>query len=138
LVAVAALVLVLPLVSSAQIPGRQSHEFLLKYAHFSPTEFLATERGQTVAKILATNVETEVATFGMVSVQVPAEYFVERLRDIESFKRSPEVLEIGRFASSPCLEDLDRLDIDPADLAALKRCRVEPLLHLLARAGCLP
>jgi len=123
-VAAAALVLVHALVSPAQTPGRQSHEFLLKYAHFSPTEFLAAERGQTIAKILATKVETEVAAFGMVSVQVPVEYFVERLRDIESFKRSPEVIEIGRFASTPRLEDLERLTIDPVDLAALKRCRV--------------
>ena len=69
-------------------------------------------------------IKVEVAAFGMVSVQVPVEYFVERLRDIESFKRSPEVVEIGRFASSPRLEDLERLTIDPVDLAALERCRV--------------
>jgi hypothetical protein len=61
---------------------------LLKCAHFSPAEFVAAERGQAVAKIIATKVETEVAAFGKVLVQVPVEYFVERLRDIESFKRS--------------------------------------------------
>jgi hypothetical protein len=47
-----------------------------------------------------------------------------RLRDIESFKRSPELVEKGRFASSLRLEYLGRLTINPADLAALKRCRV--------------
>src|SRR5213593_428279 len=72
-VGAAALVLVLAVVSPAQTPGGQSQEFLLKYAHFSPTELLAAERGQTVAKILATKVETEVAAFGMVSIQVPVE-----------------------------------------------------------------
>ena len=41
------------------------------------------------AKILATKVKTEVAAFDMVSVQVPSENFVVRLRDIEGFMRSP-------------------------------------------------
>jgi len=89
--AAAALMLVLALASPAQITGPQSHEFLLKYAHFPPTEFVAAERGQTVAKILATKVETEVAAFGMLSFQMPAEYFVERLRGIEGFMRSRRI-----------------------------------------------
>jgi hypothetical protein len=123
-VAAAALVLVLASASPGQIPGKSSRDFLLKYANFSQTEFVTAEKGQTVAKILTTKFEAEVAAFGMVAVQVPADYFVGRFRDIESFKKSPEVLEIGKFSSTPCLEDLARLTIDPADLAALKRCRV--------------
>ena len=41
------------------------------------------------AERLATKVKTKGAAFGMVSVQVPAEYFVERLPGIEGFMRSP-------------------------------------------------
>jgi hypothetical protein len=42
------------------------------------------------AKLLATKIKTKVAAFGMVSVQVPAEYFVERLRGSGLF-RSPRI-----------------------------------------------
>jgi hypothetical protein len=42
------------------------------------------------AERLATKVKTKGAAFGMVSVQVPAEYFVERLPGIEGFMRNPK------------------------------------------------
>ena len=52
------------------------------------------------AKLPATKIKTKVAAFGMVSVQVPAEYFIERLRGIEDFMRSPE--DINFIASVLC------------------------------------
>ena len=52
------------------------------------------------AKILAAEVETEVAAFGMLSFQMPAEYFVERRRGIEGFVKSPE--DINFIASVLC------------------------------------
>ena len=76
----------------------------LNKANFRPTASKALTRYYSMpklaAKILATKVETEVAAFDMVVVQVPTEHFVERRRGIEGFMRSRK--DINFIASVPC------------------------------------
>lgn len=98
------------------------------------SELATVERGQPVAKILDVKEKREVAAFGIVRVQTPRPFFVERFRDIEQFKRSAAVLQIGRFSDPPRSEDVRDLIIDPVDIDSMRTCRVGDCDVRLSRA----
>src|SRR5688572_10505174 len=109
-------------VSAAQ-PGLFVDELLRGEMRFSVAELRALEAGSAVIKSLETPVRQELAHFGVVYVDAPAERFVERFRDIERFERGAGILQIGRFGSPPRLEDLASLTLPAKDAMALARCR---------------
>jgi hypothetical protein len=59
-----------------------------------------------------------------VLVCVPADFFVDRFRDIESYKNGAAILEVKKFSDPPKKEDLRQLTIDKDDLADLRNCKV--------------
>ena len=65
----------------------------------------------------------EVAAFAIMRLDVPADFFIERVRDIINFKKSDNVLQIGKFSNPPRLEDLAGLTLDQVDIDAIKECR---------------
>jgi hypothetical protein len=104
----------------------QSNSFLsnlLRREEFSAADIRAVERGDAVVKALDTEVRQELAYFGVVHVDAPADRFVERFADIETFERGRGVPQIGRFGVSPRLADLASVTLPAKDVAALERCR---------------
>jgi hypothetical protein len=65
----------------------------------------------------------EITTFGVIKVRCTADTFVARLKDIERFKASEYVLQIGRFQPQPSVQDVRPLAFDPDERAALRTCR---------------
>ena len=90
---------------------------------FTPSDVADLERGRIVKRGLDAGAAGEVAVVGAVRVNARAEAFVERVRNIEEFKRGPEIIQIGRFSNPPTLNDLDRLTIGKDDFD-LRKCRV--------------
>jgi hypothetical protein len=109
--------------AASRAPEREPHNFLRRYIGFSEDEIRAMERGKIVAKVLDTGEEREIASFGVARLAVPQAFFVEKFRDIGKFKRSDEVMQIGKFSDPPRLEDLSELRFESEDLEAIKRCR---------------
>ena len=64
------------------------------------------------------------AAFAIMRLDVPAEFFIDKVRDIVNFKKSDNVLQIGKFSDPPRLEDLAGLTLDAVDIEAIRRCRV--------------
>ena len=58
-------------------------------------------------------------------LDVPEDFFLERVRDIVNFKKSENVLQIGRFSNPPQREDLAGLTLDDVDIEAIKECRAK-------------
>jgi hypothetical protein len=106
-------------------PAAQSRaEILLRQnAGLSAADLLALDAGVAVIHTLKTPVREELAHVGAVHINAPSERLVERFRDIERFERGPGVPQIGRFGSSPRMEDLALLTLPAADLKALAMCR---------------
>src|SRR5262249_31115747 len=82
---------------------------------FSPSEFLDIDRGRIVRHTIPSGVAGEVAVVGGVRIRASKESMLEAVRDIERFKKNPDVLEIGRFSQPPTIHDLDRLSVDAND-----------------------
>jgi len=96
---------------------------LLRQERFSAADFRALDAGSAVVKSLDTPVRQELAHFGAVHIDAPAERFIDRFRDIERFEKGPGIPQIGRFLSPPRLEDLASLTLPAKDVTALAGCR---------------
>jgi hypothetical protein len=114
------------LILSGQAPATNAalypNEFLQKYAGFDRSDLADVARGEAVAKSLDAD-SSEVAICASVRVAVPVSFYVGRFREIESFKRSENVLQVGRFSSPPSVGDLVGLTLEPKDVSDLKTCR---------------
>jgi hypothetical protein len=110
--------------ASAQAGADEPAGFLRKHAAFSGAEFAALGRNEPVSKILQSKNGTEVAPFGAGRVNVPLDFFLEKYRDIASFKKAPEVLQIGKFGKVPAISDLDGLTLEHSEIESLRKCRV--------------
>jgi len=108
----------------AQPKKEEPLSLLRKYAHFSQADEAEWAEGAPVVKLLGTSRTAEYGLLGVVRVRCTADHFIGRLRDIASFKKSKEVLQIGKFQSPPILEDLDALSLEPEDLESMKKCRI--------------
>jgi hypothetical protein len=98
--------------------------FLRKQLAFTAADLSALESGQIVVRLPKTAETREVAAFAIGRLDVPAGFFVKRMRDIVNFKKSDNVLQIGKFSDPPRLEDLANLTLDPAEVESMRRCRV--------------
>jgi hypothetical protein len=97
--------------------------FLSTQLRFSARELADLEAGRIVARSLPAGVSGEIAALGAIRIDVRREVFLARFRDIEHFKRGPEILEIGRFSNPPALSDLASLTITRQD-GDFRDCRV--------------
>jgi hypothetical protein len=106
----------------AAIP-QDSLPFLRKYIRASDADLRRLERGGVLTKTLDAPDGKEVTSFGVIRVTCTADIFAARVRDIERFKASEYVLQIGRFKAAPSLEDVASLTLDPGDRDAMRSCK---------------
>ena len=91
---------------------------------FTESDLYALRNGETVARILPTDIQREVAVCGLVPLKAPADMFLDSFRKNLVRKSSSAILEIGAFSQTPALQDLQALTIDERDIDDLKACRV--------------
>lgn len=82
-------------------------------------------RGAVLAEQLPAQDDREVAVLGAVLVGIAPEAYMRRLRDIKTFKRSPQVEAVGVFSGRPSLTDLNGLELTADEARSLKACRAE-------------
>jgi hypothetical protein len=99
--------------------------FLASAFGLSPAEIGRIDGGQVVSRTLDVENRREIATLGIVRIRTAPSTYVERLVDIETFKRTDGILQIGTFSSPPQPEDIAPLTIDNDDLKDLRECRVD-------------
>jgi hypothetical protein len=100
-----------------------NEEALLKRLGFSAQELQKINRGEVVGRTTDADASA-VALVVAGTIAVPVAFYLEKFRTIESFKKSPEIHQIGRFGEVPSVEDVAGLTLDPADVNDLKGCRV--------------
>ena len=108
----------------AQNSVSEFHNILREKIALQETDFSALQQGQTVVKLLPAKDKREVAVSGLVSLQVPAEAFLQSFRESMARKSNPAILEIGRFSTQPTLDDLNDLTMEHRDIEDLKSCVV--------------
>lgn len=102
----------------------QGIDSICKLAGLTKDEWKAAQAGQVVAKVLETNYKRELAVAGVARVQVSTACFLDQFRDIENFKKSPAVRQIGKFNTPISSGDLSGLTLEPQDVDALRHCKI--------------
>jgi hypothetical protein len=102
----------------------EPQNFLRQELGITTVELAALEKGQIIAKLPKTSETREVAAFAIMRLDVSEDFFIEKVRDIVNFKKSENVLQIGKFSNPPRLEDLADLSLDPVDIEAIRRCKL--------------
>lgn len=97
--------------------------FLRDRMGFSRGEIDDVRAGRPVAKNLRSAGPEDVNIFGALRLTGPPEAYINRLRAIDTYEKSLNILQVGKFHEPPALSDLDGLTLEPADLAALQNCR---------------
>ncbi|HET6897278.1 MAG TPA: hypothetical protein VFK70_02980 [Vicinamibacteria bacterium] len=115
------LALALPPALHAQEPPPRP--FLRKVIQLDDAQLAAMERGEVVTKMLPSPEKAEIAAFGVVKAAGTMDQLITLARDVQKFRKVPEIPEMGRFSTPARVEDLKGLTHPPADIAALKRCR---------------
>ena len=95
---------------------------LLKEVGLSASDLVKIGHGEIVGRTTDAD-SSAVALVVAGPVAVPPAFYIEKLRAIESFKTSPEILQIGQLGPSPAASDLARMTLDGADVEDLKECR---------------
>jgi hypothetical protein len=96
---------------------------LLKELGFSAQDLQKIHRGEVVGRAMEAD-SSAVALAVAGTIAVPADFYLQKFRAIESFKKSPEILQIGRLGPTPSADELASLTLDPADVNDLKGCRI--------------
>lgn len=108
----------------AQAPVIDLDHFLGRHIGLDAVSIQAVKNGSIVTKRLPSDDGREIAVFGIARVAFPAEFLSSRFRNIELFKKSYAVPEVGRFGETPSLSDLAGLSVPRKDLEDLERCRI--------------
>ena len=97
--------------------------FLRLYIRASDSELRRLDRGDAITRTLQSPDSREITTLGAIRVACRADTFFSRVRDVERFKASEYVLQIGRFAATPSPADVAALELDEEDRRDLRVCR---------------
>jgi hypothetical protein len=123
-IAVCAMIVLGTNAALAQDSLAEFHKILRDKATFEETDFAAVGQGETVVRLLPAKDTKEVAVCGLVSLQVPAETFLQSFRESMTRRSNSAILEIGRFSGTPTPADLQALTFEDRDIDDLKECAV--------------
>ena len=115
----------LAVLAPAVAPAEESTTlaFLRKVIQLDDGQLAAVEKGEVVTKQLHTTDKPEVAAFGVVKTSGTVDQLLAVARDVQRFRKCPQVPEMGLFSSPAKLTDLEGLDYPPDDISALKKCK---------------
>jgi hypothetical protein len=95
---------------------------LLTEIGFSAHEIAKIARGETVAR--TTQADSSAVALAVAStIAAPMAFYLERFRDIEVFKKAPEIVQIGRFSRDPSASEMTACTLEQSDVNDLKSCR---------------
>lgn len=118
----------------AATPDEPTARTLLERVGFTRHEIERINKREIVAR--TNDAEgSEVALAVATIMEVPAAFYLEKFRAIESFKTSPEVKQIGRFGRTPSAAEIAPLLLEEEDVDDLRDCRLDGCGLKLDAAG---
>ncbi len=113
--------LVLMTSAGGQQRDSEPHAFL-RGLGFSQEQTARVDHGEIAVKVLKTH-KHEAGAVAVVRMNVPQEFFIARVRDIERHKKSEAVLIARKFSEPATPEDLSELTLPAQDSRSLQTCQ---------------
>jgi hypothetical protein len=111
-------------VTSVAQPPSRFNAFLRERAAFSASDIGALDRGKILVYLPRGSERSEVVSLGVMRLDIPADFLVAQKRNIVAFKKSSNVLQVGRFSNPSRIEDLAAMVIEPDVIDSLRQCKV--------------
>lgn len=96
---------------------------LARDLQFSAGDLADLEHGKIVKHTLKGGGAGEIGVVGATRVNAPKARLLDRVRDVATFKRGPDVVQIGTFSTPPVEADLAALTVGAGDFD-VRSCRV--------------
>ena len=96
-------------------------EFLRSTGGFSAADLQSLDRGEPVARVLATD-RREVAIAGAIRIHATVDRVLAHYRDVSLLGRSTVVEQVGTFGTRPAPADLRALTLEDYDLEKIREC----------------
>lgn len=97
--------------------------FFSPSVRLTPADLAELDGGSVIVRSLPAD-DGHLAVFAATRISAPPAALFGWTREIAALKRGPMVLAVGRFSDPPSLADVRALSLEPAELDALRRCRV--------------
>jgi len=92
---------------------------------FTAPELTELDKGKVLVKLPKTPETREVAVFAVMPIDVTADVFTEKVRDIVNFSKSEHLLQTGKLSNPPRVDDLANLTFEKSDIDSLRSCRAK-------------
>jgi hypothetical protein len=109
------------LVSAAPVP-KDVASYLEGAAQFPHDRIAALEAGEVIVKT-ATEEKGEVSVTGAARIRTTKEQIQRYFDQYMRYEDGSVVLQVGRFSNPPVLQDVSRLQLESADIEALRTCK---------------
>ena len=115
--------LVICAVASAAAGAQTTPGALQRLTMLDEKQMTAIERGEAVAITIDASEKAEIATLGVVRLEVPRSFYVDHVRHLTAFLATGATSESGSFSEPARLDDVASLALDPSDARALEKCQ---------------
>lgn len=107
----------------AQNAVPQLDDYLRSTIKLSANQIADARKGRVVSKLLPTDINRDVAVFGIVGIHVARDAYVARLHDVKSLIAT-RAQQFGIIGDPTTAADLQGMAVDPSEWRDLKSCRV--------------
>ena len=119
--------LIAAVASTAPAIADQPQDLVRSFLHdrmgFTRGDIDDVRAGHPVAKNLRSAGPEDVNIFGALRLTGAPEAYIRKLRAIDTYEKSLNIIQVGKFHDPPVLSDLDGLTLEATDLTALQTCR---------------
>ncbi len=106
--------------SQAQEGHPALRSFLVEKEILDENELKALAKGRAIAKIVQAKEDRETAVVGIIRIDVPLEFFLQRYSDLSGLHSRDGILQIEKVRAPPSLDDFAALRFPEKDLKDLK------------------
>jgi len=97
--------------------------FFKEYIGLKDDEIASIEGGKPVAKVLSTQMPSEVAVFGAIRISASPEEFLKAVETLDYLQNSPSYLAVRQISSPPKQSDFEGFVLEDQDIKDLQNCR---------------
>ncbi len=107
---------------SAETSSTDAIAFLQSNWRISANDIQTIRGGDPIGKVLKSNVDGEIAILGAIKIKRSKEEYVAWYKNVENFKLSPMILDVGLIGNPPRPDSMKRATFDPKELVNIRSC----------------
>jgi hypothetical protein len=103
-------------------PSSGLPDLLRRQIGATPAQLQQVRQGSVFAKLLPEIAKDEIGVAGIMHVDVPIDFVLNDIEQIEAFKKSPAILQLRKFHQPPQEQDLQSLTLPAGDVSSMPTC----------------